>query len=109
MVSNFPTWATSTTRWRMPPRSMRSSRSETESRRVDGTSTAPSLMQASTSSQRGCTLSSMMSTPSPRFTPRARRELATWLLRRDMSWKLTLASVPFSSTIQRAGLALPVA
>ena len=109
MPSNLAVWAESTTRWRMPPRSRRSVRSAGLSSRVEGTSTAPSLMQASSTSQRGRTLSSMTSTPSPRLTPKSRRALATWLLRWLISWKETLVSPPPSSTIQRAGFSFPAA
>ncbi len=68
---------------------------------------APSLIVASMTSQIGRTLGSIISTRSPRRTPRARRKLATRDERSASSAKLTFTSSPSSRTRWSAVRALP--
>ncbi len=89
------------------PRSKRSVRSSALTSVVVGTITAPSFMQASMDSHSATSLGISSSTRSPRATPSERSQLATWFERSAMRAKLTLSSLPFSSTIHSAGASLP--
>ena len=89
------------------PRSKRSARSSVLTSVVVGTITAPSFMQASMVSHNATSLGISSITRSPRATPSERSQLATCDERADMRAKLTLSSVPFSSTIHSAGASLP--
>jgi len=97
----------STTACFASPRETRSSTSLRTSCMEQGTTTAPSFIAASITSQSGRTLESMRSMRSPRRTPFARNQFATRFDRSERSAKLAFTSMPLSSAMWSAILALP--
>ena len=76
-VANFATWSCEATTTLARPRSSRSRSSSGVSNVVAGITTTPSFIAASMVSHSGTTLPSNSSKWSPRFSPCARRKLAT--------------------------------
>jgi hypothetical protein len=76
---------------------------------VAGDNTAPSLIDASIVSHSGTSLPSIIRMRSPRRTPCARSQLATWFERCDISENDIFCSVPSSLTTHSAGRSLPAA
>jgi hypothetical protein len=92
-----------------PPRVTLSRASAAPSSGVAGMMTAPSFITARMVSQSSTWFPSIITIRSPRATPRARSQLATWLDRAAISANENRCSEPSSSTIHRAGLLLPSA